>query len=46
MVVEQHVQCRQEGIQVVGHTRSWMPSSHVPINPARGTGSGWESLIQ
>ena len=34
MVVDLHVQRGQEGIQVVRHSRSRMPSFHVRINPA------------
>src|SRR5690348_505306 len=26
MIVDQHVQCRQEGFQVCSHERPWMPS--------------------
>jgi hypothetical protein len=37
VVVDFHVQCDQEGIQVWRHSRSWMPSSHFKINPIRRT---------
>jgi len=37
MIVDQHVQCRQEGFKVCSHERPWMPFSHVLINPARRT---------
>jgi hypothetical protein len=46
VIVDQHPQCRQEGVQVCSHKRSRIPSSHLPINPTRRTGPGWESLIQ
>ena len=46
VVVDLHVQCGQEGIQVWGHNRPWMPSSLTLINPARRAGLNKESLIQ
>jgi hypothetical protein len=45
VVVDLHVQCDQEGIQVWSHNRSWMPSSHVHVNPVRHIGPDQESLI-
>jgi hypothetical protein len=33
LVIAEHVQCGQEGIQVCSHERSWMPSSHMLITP-------------
>jgi hypothetical protein len=45
MVVDLHVQCGQEGVQVCCHERSWMPSSHVQINPTRRNSPNQESLI-
>ena len=35
VVVDLHIQCGQEGVQVWRHNRSWMPSSLVLINAAR-----------
>jgi hypothetical protein len=32
MIVDLHIQCRQEGVQVVRYSRSWMPSSHVKVD--------------
>jgi hypothetical protein len=29
MIVDLHIECGQEGVQVVPHSRSWMPSTHV-----------------
>jgi hypothetical protein len=29
MIVDLHMECGQEGVQVVRHNRSWTPSSHV-----------------
>jgi hypothetical protein len=29
MIVDLHIQCGQEGVQVVRHSRSWPPSSHA-----------------
>ena len=45
MIVDLHIQCGQEGVQVCCHERSWMPSSHVVINPTRRAGLNQESLI-
>jgi hypothetical protein len=45
VIVDLHVQCGQEGVQVWRHNRSWMPSSHVFINPPRRRGPNQESLI-
>jgi hypothetical protein len=45
VIVDQHIQCRQEGVQVCSHKRPRMPSSHIQVNPARRTGRDWESLI-
>jgi hypothetical protein len=45
VIVDRHVQCRQEGIEVCSHERPLMPSSHFMINPTRRNGSGWESSI-
>jgi hypothetical protein len=47
VIVDQHVQCRQEGIQVCCHERSWMPSSPISINSTRRPcpDPGKESLI-
>lgn len=45
MIVDLHVQCGQEGVQVCCHERSWMPSSHFMIKPTRRTGPNQESLI-
>jgi hypothetical protein len=45
VVVDLHVQCGQEGIQVVRQSRSWMPSSHVQVNPVRHIDRNQESLI-
>jgi hypothetical protein len=45
VVVDQHIQCRQEGVEVCSHERPSMPSSHIQVNPARRTSPGWESLI-
>jgi hypothetical protein len=46
VVVDLHVQCGQEGVQVCCHERTWMPSSHVQINPTHRTGLNQESLVQ
>jgi hypothetical protein len=35
MIIDQHIQCRQEGFQVCSHERLRMPSSHFMINPTR-----------
>jgi hypothetical protein len=45
MIVDQHIQCRQEGVEVCSHERPSMPSSLSQINPTRRTGPGWESLV-
>jgi hypothetical protein len=37
VIVDQHVQCRQEGFQVCSHERPWMPSSHIRIKTTRRT---------
>jgi hypothetical protein len=29
MIVDLHMECGQEGVQVVRHSRSWTPSCHV-----------------
>jgi hypothetical protein len=29
MIVDLHIQCGQEGVQVVRHSRSWAPSPHL-----------------
>jgi hypothetical protein len=29
MIVDLHIECGQEGVQVVPHSRSWTSSSHV-----------------
>lgn len=44
-ISDQYVQGRQEGVQVVRHSRSWMPSAHFMINPTRRVSPNWESLI-
>jgi len=46
MIVDQHVQCRQEGFKICSHERPWMPFSHVLINPTRRTRPDSESLIR
>jgi hypothetical protein len=40
MIVDQHIQCRQEGVEVCSHERPSMPSSLSTINPPRRTGPG------
>ncbi len=45
VVVDQHVQCRQEGFQVCSHERPWMPSSLIQVNPRHHIGRNQESLI-
>ena len=45
MIIDQHIQCRQEGFQVCSHERPWMPSSLVLINPPRRAGPDKESLV-
>ena len=45
MVVDQHIQCRQEGVEVCSHERPSMPSSLVLINPPRRAGLDKESLV-
>ena len=45
VIVDQHLQCRQEGFQVCSHERPWMPSSHFTINPTSRTDPSWEPLI-
>jgi hypothetical protein len=45
VIVDLHVQCGQEGIQVWRHNRPWMPSSHFKIKPARRAGLNQESLV-
>jgi hypothetical protein len=46
MVIDLHVQCGQEGIQVWGHNRPWVPSSRSGINPTRRTRRNQESPVQ
>jgi len=45
VVVDLHVQCGQEGVQVWRHNRPWMPSSSFMINPPRRGDPIQESLI-
>ena len=45
VVVDQHIQCRQEGVEVCSHERPLMPSSHFMINSPHRNGPGWESPI-
>jgi hypothetical protein len=45
MIVDLHIQCGQEGVQVWRHNRSWMPSSLVLINSPRRSDPNQESLI-
>jgi len=47
MVVDQHIQCRQEGVEVCSHEQPSMPSTHFMINPTRrpSHGPGKESPI-
>jgi hypothetical protein len=45
VIFDQHIQCRQEGVEVCSHERPSMPFSLVLINPPRRTGPGWESLV-
>jgi hypothetical protein len=45
MVVDQHVQCGQEGVEVCSHERLSMPSPLVMINPTRRHGVNKESLV-
>jgi hypothetical protein len=45
VIVDLHIQCGQEGIQVWSHNRSWMPSSLFKIKPTRGVGPNQESLV-
>ena len=39
MVVDQHVQCCQEGVEVCSHERPSMPSSHFMPDAATPHGS-------
>jgi predicted kinase len=32
VIVDLHIKCGQEGVQVVRHSRSWPPSSHFPVD--------------
>jgi len=32
MIVDLHIQCAQEGVQVVRHSRSWPPSAHARVD--------------
>jgi len=43
MVIDQHVQCRQKGVEPCSHKRPSMPFSHFMVNPTRRTGPGWHA---
>jgi hypothetical protein len=43
MIIDQHVQCRQEGVEPCSHKRPSMPFSHFMVNPTRRTGPGWHA---
>jgi hypothetical protein len=45
VVVDLHVQCDQEGVQVWRHNRPWMPSFSFTINPPRRGSPNQESRI-
>jgi len=45
VIIDLRAQRDQEDVKVIRHSRSWIPSSHVLINPTHRTGPDWDSLI-